>query len=80
MKVLCRGLGLQVPGCADPATWIRYALGYEISTMVIGCDDPGQVTRNFTAAGQVPLSPEESRALEERVAPYARRLMYYKQK
>jgi len=35
MKVLCRGFGLQLPGCGDPAAWIRYALGDAVSTLVV---------------------------------------------
>lgn len=79
MKVLCRGIGLQVPGCNDPALWIRYALSHEISTMVVGCDTANQVTRDIAAAGMPPLTATERSQLEARVAPYARRLMYYKQ-
>jgi len=78
MKVLCRGFGLQVPGCNEASDWIRYALAHEVSTVVIGCDDPTQVAENAAAARQTPLMAEECRALEHRVAPYARRLMYYK--
>lgn len=78
MKVLCRGLGLQVPGCAEPAPWLRYALGYELSTVVVGCDTPEQVAENAAAAQLPPLTSEERCDLEAQVAPYARRLMYYK--
>lgn len=78
MKVLCRGLGLKVPGYAAPAPWIRYALGHEVSTVVIGCDTPGQVAQNTAAAVEGGLNPEEAREMEAAVAPYARQLMYYK--
>lgn len=78
MKVLCRGFGLQVPGGRDAADWIRYALAQELSTVVIGCDDPAQVAANAAAARQPPLTTDECQALERLVAPYARELMYYK--
>ncbi len=78
MKVLCRGLALQVPGCGDPGHWIRYALGRELSTLVIGCDSPEQVEQNVASAQQQPLNAEERGRLETQVAPFARRLMYYK--
>lgn len=78
MKVLCRGFGLQVPGCHEAARWIRYALGHELSTLVIGCDNPTQVAGNVAAARQPPLSADERHELERLVDPYARRLMYYK--
>jgi len=79
MKVLCRGLGLRVPGCTSPESWLRYALAQEVSTIVVGCDTPHQVETNVAAAAARPLSPAECRAMEETVAPMARRLMYYKQ-
>ena len=78
MKVLCRGFGLQVPGCASPAPWIRYALARGVSTIVIGCDDPAQVAENAAAAAMEPMTAAEMRELEQKVAPYARQLMYYK--
>jgi aryl-alcohol dehydrogenase-like predicted oxidoreductase len=79
MKVLCRGLGLRVPGFAAPDPWIRYALSHEVSTVVIGCDYPAQVESNVAAAEAAgPMSASGRQALEQAVAPYARRLMYYK--
>jgi aryl-alcohol dehydrogenase-like predicted oxidoreductase len=78
MKVLCRGQGLRVPGCGEVTPWIRYALSHEVSTVVIGCDDPAQVERNAAAACEAPLAIGECEALEAAVAPWARELMYYK--
>lgn len=78
MKVLCRGLGLRVPGCGEVAPWIRYALSHEVSTVVIGCDDPAQVERNTAVACEAPLTAGEREALEATVAVWARELMYYK--
>lgn len=78
MKVLCRGLGLRVPGCGLEAPWIRYSLAQEVSTIVIGCDDPQQVERNVAAAAAEPMTAAERREMEATVAPYARELMYYK--
>lgn len=78
MKVLCRGLGLQVPGRGNSAQWVRYALAHELSTMVIGCDDPEQVAENVEAAGMSPLDVKACREFEKAVAPWARQLMYYK--
>jgi aryl-alcohol dehydrogenase-like predicted oxidoreductase len=78
MKVLCRGLGLRVPGCGSETPWIRYALAHEVSTVVIGCDDPVQVARNAAAAATEPMPAAERRELERAVAGYARELMYYK--
>ncbi|BCR06070.1 oxidoreductase [Desulfuromonas versatilis] len=79
MKVLCRGLGLQVPGLAGVEPWIGYALSQAVSTIVIGCDDPGQVRQNVAAAAAASaMAEEEQRRLEQALAPWARRLMYYK--
>lgn len=78
MKVLCRGFGLQLPGLESPAPWLRYALGKGISTMVIGCDDPLQLEQNIAACREQPMTATESRKLEAEVAPWARKLMYYK--
>ncbi len=78
MKVLCRGLGLRVPGCSTELPWIRYALAHDVSTLVIGCDNPEQVERNVAAAAFEPMPAAERRELENTVAGYARELMYYK--
>lgn len=78
MKVLCRGLGLQVPGWGEPEPWIRYALAQEVSALVIGCDAPQHVEQNLAAARLAPFSQQECRQLEAAVAPWARQLMYYK--
>lgn len=78
MKVLCRGLGPGLHGQGGAAPWVRYALAHEVSTMVVGCDDPRQVEENVAAAKEGPLTGEECAALEAAVAPEARRLMYYK--
>jgi len=78
MKVFCRGFGLQVPGLGNPALWLRYALAHELSTVVIGCDNPEQVADNVAAAQLPPLSKAECKKLEKTVASWARQLMYYK--
>jgi aryl-alcohol dehydrogenase-like predicted oxidoreductase len=78
MKVFCRGFGLQLRGLEDPARWLRYALAYDLSTAVVGCDNPDQVDKCVAAAQMPPLSAKECRVLEKDVAPWARRLMFYK--
>ena len=78
MKVLCRGLGLQVPGLNTVDPWIRYALSHEVSTVVIGCDDPQQVEQNVAAASLEAMPAGEISGMERAVELYARRLMYYK--
>jgi len=78
MKVLCRGLALRVPGYEQASPWIRYALSHDVSTLVVGCDDPDQVRQNVAAAEDEPMDEEERRQVEETAGPFARRLMYYK--
>jgi aryl-alcohol dehydrogenase-like predicted oxidoreductase len=81
MKVLLRGLILQL--AQQPrelvAELVAYALSQPLSLVVIGADTPEQV-KDLAAAAQnfVPMTPEEQRALEEAVEPFARQLMYYK--
>jgi aryl-alcohol dehydrogenase-like predicted oxidoreductase len=78
MKVLGRGAMPRVPG-VEVAELVRYALSQSVSLVVIGCDHPGHVQELAAAARDfTPMSPEAQRRLEEAVAPYARRLMYYK--
>ncbi len=78
MKVLCHGLGPRIFRQPEVAPWVRYALAHELSTLVVGCDDPQQLQENVAAALEAPLEKEECAALEAAVAPVARRLMYYK--
>lgn len=77
-KVFCRGFGLQIPGQGSSSRWVRYALGYAMSSMVISCDNPHQVEANAFAARLPPLNSAERRVLEQQVAPWAKKLMNYK--
>jgi aryl-alcohol dehydrogenase-like predicted oxidoreductase len=83
MKVLLRGLILQL--AEDPLGLVKelvaYALSQPVSLVVIGADTPDQVQALAAAASEfIPMTPEEQRALEEAVEPFARQLMYYKPK
>ena len=81
MKVLLRGVLPQLaenPRELVPEL-VSYALSQSVSLVVIGADTPEQVAELAAAAQNfVPMTPEEQRALEEAVAPFARQLMYYK--
>jgi predicted aldo/keto reductase-like oxidoreductase len=83
MKVLLRGLILQLAESPRElvSELVAYALSQPVSLAVIGADTPAQV-KELAAAAQnfVPMTPEEQRALEEAVEPFARQLMYYKPK
>ena len=81
MKVLCRGLLPRMAEEPGRLTFdlVAYALSHPVSLVVIGGDTPGQVKALAHAAENfTPMSPEEQKALEEAVAPFAQRLMYYK--
>jgi len=81
MKVLCRGLLPRMAEEPGKLTFelVAYALSQPVSLVVIGCDSPGQVKAlAHAAANFTPMTPEEQKALEEAVGPFARRLMYYK--
>jgi aryl-alcohol dehydrogenase-like predicted oxidoreductase len=79
MKVLCRGLGLQLPGYGTVEPWIRYALSHDLSTIVIGCDTVKQVEENVAAAiSATPMKEEDRSMIEKTAARYSRDLMYYK--
>ncbi len=81
MKVLCRGFLPQM--AEEPEALVHelvaYALSHPVTLTVIGADTPAQVQALARAARDfVPMNAEEQQALEAAVAPFARRLMYYK--
>jgi predicted aldo/keto reductase-like oxidoreductase len=81
MKVLCRGLLPRMAEEPGKLTFelVAYALSQTVSLVVIGCDTPGQVKALAHAAENfTPMTEAERKALEEAVAPFAQRLMYYK--
>ncbi|HBG08238.1 MAG: aldo/keto reductase [Geobacteraceae bacterium GWC2_58_44] len=79
MKVYLRGLARRIPGHPGMKPYLRFALSQQVSNIVIGCDDLGQVEENVALARSFsPMSPEEQEELISHVAPHARELMYYK--
>jgi aryl-alcohol dehydrogenase-like predicted oxidoreductase len=79
MKVYVRGFAAKLPFYHSMELFFRFALSQPVSLAVIGCDDLGQVEENANyAATFAPLGPEAQKALIEAVAPFARRLLYYK--
>lgn len=78
MKVLCHGFGLRIPGLNRVGPWLAYALAQDVSTLVVGCDNPVQVAENVAAAQTAPLGPAACADLERALLPVARDLMYYK--
>jgi len=79
MKVYFRGLAVRLPGFDSIKPFYRFALSQQISTAVIGCDTIEQLEENARFAGSFrPMQEQEMKDLVEAVAPYARKLMYYK--
>jgi predicted aldo/keto reductase-like oxidoreductase len=79
MKVYLRGFAANIPGYTGMEPFFRFALSQPVSTVVIGCDDLRQLEENVRFASSFqPVTGEESAALLRHVAPFARKLMYYK--
>jgi predicted aldo/keto reductase-like oxidoreductase len=79
MKVYWRGFATKIPRVSSLEPFLRFALSHPISTAVIGCDNIKQIEENVRFASSFkPMTVEEKEALVTSVAPYARRLMYYK--
>lgn len=79
MKVYCRGLVSRMPGFTGMEPFIRFALSHPVTTIVIGCDDFGQLEENVRYAHSfAPMGAVEMDEMVRRVAPFARQLMYYK--
>jgi aryl-alcohol dehydrogenase-like predicted oxidoreductase len=78
MKVYFRGYATRLEGVPLSAFY-RFALSHPITTAVIGCDDVAQLEQNVSFARSFEaMEDAEMQALVGVVAPYARRLMYYK--
>jgi predicted aldo/keto reductase-like oxidoreductase len=79
MKVPGRGFLLQTGVTFSIEPLIRYALSWPLSTVIVGCDNPGQVEENVRAArGFTPMSEDEMRALEEAYRPHLEHGQFYK--
>jgi len=79
MKTYFRGLAAQLPGVQDLRSFYRFALSHPITTAVIGCDSIHQLEENMHfAASFETMTKEEMDGMRNMIAPYARKLMYYK--
>jgi predicted aldo/keto reductase-like oxidoreductase len=79
MKVYWRGFAAKIPRVSSLEPFLRFALSQPISTAVIGCDNIRQLEDNVRFATSFkPMTFKEKEALVTSVAPYARRLLYYK--
>ena len=79
MKVFARGLLFDPRIGLSPGDLVRYALSQDVDTIVVGFDDPAQVSQAATAARAfTPMAPAEQSALEARAAQLAAQLTYYR--
>lgn len=78
MKAFARGLLFHPQVKIGVGEAVSYALGADVDVVVVGCDDAAQVRENVQAALAAPMAAAERAALEERVAPWAERLRYYR--
>jgi predicted aldo/keto reductase-like oxidoreductase len=79
MKVYFRGFASKLPGYTGMESFLRFALSQPVTNIVVGCDTIAQLEENvrFAEAFQ-PMPQEEQRELIRDIAPFARKLMYYK--
>ncbi|HVA36879.1 MAG TPA: aldo/keto reductase [Candidatus Dormibacteraeota bacterium] len=79
MKVFARGLLLEPRLGLTVSELVRYALSHDVDTIVVGYDDPAQVSAAASAARAFsPMAGPERAQLERRVAALAARLTYYR--
>jgi aryl-alcohol dehydrogenase-like predicted oxidoreductase len=79
MKVLGAGNFLAPQAGITTDLLIRYALSWPVTLVIVGCSLPIEVL-TLASLGRdfIPLPVEARHALEERFAPYARELAYYR--
>jgi len=81
MKVLGAGHYLSPEGGIDASLLIRYALSHDVTTAVVGCSTPGEVSQLVQAGRNFePLSPEEMEELEDVYRPHVGKMAYYRGK
>ena len=79
MKIYFRGFAEQLPGFLTMEPFFRFALSQPITTAVIGCDTIEQLEENVSfAASFSPMTDKEKKEIISFIAPFAKRLMYYK--
>ncbi|HVP24873.1 MAG TPA: aldo/keto reductase [Methanomicrobiales archaeon] len=80
MKVLGQGTYLASQGGITAELLIRYALSQQVTLVIVGCSEPLEVL-TLASLGRdfIPLAEEDQRRLEERFAPFAADLAFYRQ-
>lgn len=79
MKTLSRGVCVKLFGEDGVESFLRFALSQPITAAVVGCDTIEQLEMNARIARTFePMSERDQEILTQKVASYARELMYYK--
>ncbi len=79
MKVYFRGFASKLPWYTGMEPFLRFALSQPVTNVVVGCDDIAQIEENARYARDFErMTAEEQQKLVRDVAPFARRLAYYK--
>jgi aryl-alcohol dehydrogenase-like predicted oxidoreductase len=79
MKAFSRGLLTQASPGASVQELTDYALSQPVHVVIIGCDSVEQVRANVAAVRRfAPMSEQRQKALERRLAPVARQMLYYR--
>lgn len=79
MKVLARGLLLNLEQPPSLQELVDYALSQPVDVIILGCDSVAQVEANAEAARRFrSMGPEQQRELEQRVARFSDQMLYYR--
>ena len=79
MKTYFRGAAARMPGYTSMEPFLRFALSQPVSTIVIGCDDLGQLEENVRFAEAFePMPSDAQQKLVRDVAPFASQLASYR--
>jgi len=79
MKVYFRGMAARIPASVGMESFYRFSLSLPVTLGIIGCDNISQLEKNVEFARSFsPMDEDERNFLVELIAPYSRRLMYYK--
>jgi aryl-alcohol dehydrogenase-like predicted oxidoreductase len=80
MKVYLRGLAAELPWSDTLEPFLHFALSQPVTTVVVGCDSIEQLEENVTFAARFkPMPKKQMKTLMEKIKPFTRQLLHYKQ-
>lgn len=81
MKVFAQGFVFHPNGIKSSWEPLNYVLSLPVSTVIVGCDDIGQLEENVAVAKlHRKLSKEEMKQIEKQVQPHTRRAQFFRKK